>query len=111
MAQHMYSLSNGTRYLEQSGRLLFGFISEQSSSPHPLEQISHFHFVMGLFLFVILLVPHCTAEDEDGFTNVALGKNTTQSTTNYGGVSSRAVDGNTDGNWRRRSCTHTKEWE
>merc|ERR1712109_75945 len=39
--------------------------------------------------------------------NIARGKPTKQSRTSYGGVSSRAVDGNTNGNWRNRSVTHT----
>jgi len=30
-----------------------------------------------------------------------------QSSTKHGGVASRAIDGNTDGNWRNRSVTHT----
>ena len=42
--------------------------------------------------------------------NIALGKPTKQSTTGYGGKSSRAVDGNKDGNFYHYSCTHT-EWE
>lgn len=41
------------------------------------------------------------------YINVALGKPTSQTTTGYGGVAARAVDGNTDGNWGRASCTHT----
>lgn len=39
--------------------------------------------------------------------NVALGKPTSQSSTGYEGVPSRAVDGNTSGNWRDGSITHT----
>ncbi|MCW3816023.1 discoidin domain-containing protein [Micromonospora sp. DR5-3] len=39
--------------------------------------------------------------------NFALGKPTQQSTTAYEGVSSRAVDGNTDGAWGSGSVTHT----
>jgi hypothetical protein len=39
--------------------------------------------------------------------NVALGKTTTQSSTGFGGVSARAVDGNTNGNWAVNSVTHT----
>jgi hypothetical protein len=41
--------------------------------------------------------------------NISLSKPTTQSTTSHGGVSSRAVDGNTDGSWKRGSVTHTRE--
>jgi len=43
-------------------------------------------------------------------TNHALASNgstATQVGTNYGGVASRAIDGNTDGNWNNGSVTHT----
>jgi YD repeat-containing protein len=40
-------------------------------------------------------------------TNLALNKPTTQSGTLYGGDASRAVDGNTDGNWAAGSVTHS----
>lgn len=40
-------------------------------------------------------------------TNLARGKPTTQASTEHGGVSSRAVDGNTSGNWGDNSVTHT----
>ena len=39
--------------------------------------------------------------------NVALKKTTSQSSTGWGGYSSRAVDGNTNTNWRGGSVTHT----
>jgi len=42
-----------------------------------------------------------------GGINVALKKPTVQTTTNGGGVSARAVDGDTNGNWRDGSVTHT----
>ncbi|XP_055957092.1 cell death abnormality protein 1 isoform X2 [Patella vulgata] len=46
--------------------------------------------------------------------NVALNKPTRQSSTHGGGVSSRAVDGNTNQDWSGGSCTHTNrgasEW-
>lgn len=41
------------------------------------------------------------------YINVALGKPTTQSYTGSGGVSSRAVDGVTSGNWHHGSCQHS----
>ena len=41
------------------------------------------------------------------FINIAVGKSTTQSSTGFGGISSRAVDGNTDGTWGNNSVTHT----
>jgi len=37
------------------------------------------------------------------------GKTATQSSTGWGGVAMRAVDGRADGNWNKRSCTHTKK--
>ena len=43
----------------------------------------------------------------DVLTNVALNKSTVQSSTGYGGVSSRAVDGNTNGDYGAGSITHT----
>jgi hypothetical protein len=39
--------------------------------------------------------------------NVALGKPTSQVSTAFGGPPSRAVDGNTSGNWALNSVTHT----
>ena len=40
-------------------------------------------------------------------SNAALGGTATQSSTAYGGVAPRAIDGNTDGNWGVGSVTHT----
>lgn len=40
-------------------------------------------------------------------TNVAAGKPTSQISTDYGGIPSRAVDGNLDGNMDHGSVTHT----
>lgn len=42
-----------------------------------------------------------------GATNLALGRPATQYNTGFGGEASRAVDGNTDGNWVNNSVTHT----
>jgi RHS repeat-associated protein len=39
--------------------------------------------------------------------NLAWGKATSQSSTSFGGESSRGVDGNTSGNWGDNSVTHT----
>ncbi len=44
-----------------------------------------------------------------GGKNIAQGKATTQSSTQHGGASSRAVDGNTDGEWGHGSITHSEE--
>jgi hypothetical protein len=45
--------------------------------------------------------------DVAGYTNVALGKATQQSTTDFGGVSGRAVDGNKKGYFSEDSVSHT----
>ena len=42
-----------------------------------------------------------------GHGNIARGRGTRQSSTAYGGSSSRAVDGNRNSRWGGRSCTHT----
>jgi len=44
-----------------------------------------------------------------GGKNVALKKKTTQTNIGSGGAPARAVDGNTDGNWRSGSVTHSTE--
>ena len=45
----------------------------------------------------------------DQNNNLALGKNTSQSSTTHSGDSSRAVDGNTNGSYSNNSVTHTAE--
>ena len=42
-----------------------------------------------------------------GETNLALGKPATQSSTGWDSLASRAVDGNTDGDWYNGSVSHT----
>jgi uncharacterized protein (TIGR02145 family) len=44
---------------------------------------------------------------QPGLTNIAHNKPVTQSSTQYGGVPERAVDGNTSGDWDNGSVTHT----
>ena len=41
--------------------------------------------------------------------NIARGKPTRQSSTGFGGVPQRAVDGNKNSNWNGKSCTHTNK--
>ena len=43
--------------------------------------------------------------------NLALGKGTSQSSTEYGGNSERAVDGNISGEFSQNSVTHTSYQE
>jgi len=50
---------------------------------------------------------HLAEVDVQGLRNLARGRSTTQISTFAGGLSSRAVDGNTDGNWIDNSVTHT----
>ena len=67
-------------------------------------------FVVVLtFLTVLVAAPVLPASDAEAQTivNVALGKPTTQSSTDFGGVSGRAVDGNTNGQYNAGSVTHT----
>ena len=45
--------------------------------------------------------------DSGSTSNLALGKPATQSSTGFGGLASRGVDGNTSGNWADNSVTHT----
>ena len=40
--------------------------------------------------------------------NLALGRPTEQASTRYGGVSSRAVDGDLSVEWKKGACTYTK---
>ncbi|MFP2925678.1 Vps62-related protein [Pyxidicoccus sp. 3LG] len=48
-----------------------------------------------------------SVEELGAWTNLALGKPTSQSTTDAGGAPSRAVDGNINGNYGQGSVTHT----
>jgi hypothetical protein len=41
--------------------------------------------------------------------NIAQGKPAMQSSTGWGGVASRAVDGNTNGAYEKKSCSHTNK--
>ncbi|XP_078667403.1 uncharacterized protein LOC144909206 [Branchiostoma floridae x Branchiostoma belcheri] len=54
---------------------------------------------------LLLLHPQCGGK----VVNVAQGKAASQTSTAYGGLASRAVDGNTDGSWYVGSCTCTIE--
>ena len=46
-----------------------------------------------------------------GVKNIALTGKATQSSTAWGGVASRAIDGNTDGDYNKNNVTHTQEGE
>ena len=53
---------------------------------------------------IIIPVTLCILE----LTNLARGRPAYQSSTDEGGVASRAVDGNTNSNWNSKTCTHTE---
>ena len=68
--------------------------------------------VMGSKVMVIgrtvFSIAECVVNGWDNpSSNLALGRPATQSSTSHGGIASRAVDGNTDGNWGHNSVTHT----
>ena len=54
-----------------------------------------------------VIVMGSLSTSETGPVNVAHNKPVTQSSTKYGGVPERAVDGNTNGSWINNSVTHT----
>lgn len=54
-----------------------------------------------------LQLPITLEEKTVELTNIAMLGTATQSSTGYGGLASRAIDGNTDGHWRAGSTTHT----
>ncbi|XP_078589276.1 uncharacterized protein LOC144869684 [Branchiostoma floridae x Branchiostoma japonicum] len=52
---------------------------------------------------------HCTCSDCIDYRNVALKKTAGQTSTGFGGVASRAVDGNSGTDFRGLTCMHTAE--
>ena len=61
---------------------------------------------MGLYQLSASISCHVTS-CLSYLANVARGKPTRQSSTGFGGVPQRAVDGNKNPNWGGGSCTHT----
>ena len=57
--------------------------------------------------YMILRVEREESDGQFGGTNLALLGEAVQSSTTHGGVASRAIDGNTNGSWRKGSVTHT----
>ncbi len=68
------------------------------------KKVSCFSFVLVFLLFFSL----STDVAAQGL-NVAPAGTATQSTTGYGGVPERAIDGNTNGNWGNSSLSHTAQ--
>jgi F5/8 type C domain len=64
--------------------------------------MKHLLLILTLGVTMLFTVTHAM-----GQTNIALGKVATQSPDAHNGVASRAVDGNTDGNFANGSVTHT----
>eukprot|EP00795_Rhopilema_esculentum_P016217 gene16217-7591_t len=75
--------------------------------------------LQGRYLFIIMkgkapeFLTLCQVEVFAGVTplsmvNLALKRATEQSSTKYGGVSSRAVDGDLSVDWKKGACTYTK---
>ena len=59
-------------------------------------------------LVVLIALPLLTSTANAGLiTNLAIDGTATQSTTGWGGLASRAIDGNTSGLWGMGSITHT----
>ena len=63
----------------------------------------------GEMVFLSAMVVVSQPSLAHGQVNIALGKRATQSSTGFGGVASRAVDGKTDGNYSHHSVSHTKK--
>ncbi len=59
--------------------------------------------IISYLAVALLLLPFSATAQ----SNVALNKATSQSSTGFGGVSKRIVDGNTDGNYAANSVNHT----
>ena len=66
-----------------------------------IKMIVKNHLLLCILLSMAILNGHFSG-------NIARGKPTMQSSDGFGGVSSRAVDGNANPKWSGRSCTHTQ---
>ena len=64
--------------------------------------IKHDYLQTGCKLFIWFISPVSCP-----YYNIAMKKPTYQSSINYGGVPSRAVDGNRDPKWSQQSCAHS----
>ena len=58
-------------------------------------------------LYIYISITGNISPIKTGKGNIARGKNTRQSSTGWGGSSSRAVDGNRNSRYGGHSCTHT----
>lgn len=85
--------------IEKIGALFEAVVSSDSDT---WESFKHYFVIQ-----VPTLYPSASITASPSKYNVARGKLTSQSSTILGGVSSRAVDGNTSGSWGSNSITHT----
>lgn len=97
VSQGIYTTNNGGAYEPQE--VIFS-ISGLPDGQHTLEAVSTSG---GWFQLDALSVE----DSPPAGTNIALNQPTSQSSTGYGGVPERAVDGNTSGAWNDGSVTHT----
>ena len=88
-------------FLKCSKYLFCNKIYYQISISHFLNKINEAYVLNIYFLNIVT--------SNGGLVNLARGQKTWQSSTKYGGVSSRAVDGNVATAWNSKSITHTVE--
>jgi hypothetical protein len=78
-------------------------LAQPTPGARPMQRL-----LSTIAITLVTLTPAAWAQTErPPSTNVALGKPATQSTTDFGGDASRAVDGNIDGGFFNGSVTHT----
>lgn len=71
---------------------------------------------IGTFLCANAAIAHAATQAKQAasvaLVNLALNRPARQSSTDFGGLASRAVDGRTDGNWHNNSVSHTgiEQW-
>ena len=63
--------------------------------------------VLAMGASVLALAPVVAQTGDDAISNIAVGATASQSSTGFGGLAERAVDGNTDGRYSNQSVTHT----
>ncbi|NOT59757.1 MAG: hypothetical protein HOP19_05975 [Acidobacteria bacterium] len=105
-----FTSPNLSATLSQSGVSNY-YVSGQASSPTTLDINRTGRFVRvqlaGTEFVSLAEIEVLGVAGIGNVTNVALNKTATQSSTAYDGTASRAVDGNTNGNWGNNSVTHT----
>ncbi len=84
-----------------------------SLPPEVVSKLDHMKRKLGRFVRIALPQKGTLSLAEvqvfSGGTNIALSGKATQTNTDFDGAASRAIDGNTDGNFSHNSVTHTEE--